>query len=506
MRAIRRAVAIVAVLVLGLVLAVAGAFAYLWSTAKIDTVGDVTFATPLAVPPLAESRIDDDGRRVFDLDLQVGSHEFIPGKPASTWGVNQDYLGQTLRASRGETVLINVRNGLPTETSLHWHGMHLPARMDGGPHQPIAPGQTWSPTWTVDQPAASLWYHPHLHGRTAQHVYRGVAGMFIVDDEEAAGLGLPDEYGVDDIPVILQDKRLNSDGQLDAGQDLFSPTGQLGDTMAVNGVVDPYLDVSTERVRLRVLNASNARIYNLGLDDDRSFQLIASDGGLLGAPYETTRLQLSPGERAEIVVTMSTGERAVLRSYPADLGADFFNQRFAGGDDTFDLLELRAAGTLAESDPVPPALSELSELPDPAAVRTTRSIELSNATSLDGKRMDLSRIDHVVTVGDTEVWEVTNADGAPHSFHIHDVQFRVLDIDGAPPPPPLLGSKDTIYLAPGTTARLVLRFTDYTDPDFPYMYHCHLLGHEDDGMMGQFVVVEPGQAPGTPPAHSGHGG
>lgn len=499
---------IVAVLTVGGLLAVAGAFGYLWSTAKIDAVGEVAFATPLAVPPLAASRIDDDGRRVFDLDVQTGSHEFVPGKRTPTWGVNQDYLGQTLRASRGETVLINVHNGLPVETSLHWHGMHLPARMDGGPHQPIAPGQTWSPTWTVDQPAASLWYHPHLHGETAEHVYRGVAGMFIVDDEESAGLDLPDEYGVDDIPVIVQDKRITGDGRLNDGQSLFSPTGQLGDTIAVNGVVGPYLDVSTERVRLRVLNASNARVYNLGLDDDRSFQLIASDGGLLAAPHVTNRLQLSPGERAEIVVTMSAGERAVVRSHPAELGADFFNQRFAGGDDTFDLLELRAAGTLAESDPVPPALSARSELsaPPDLVAAPTRTIELSSPTTLDAKKMDLGRVDQVVTVGDTEVWEVRNADGTPHSFHIHDVQFRVLDIDGAPPPPQLSGSKDTIYLAPGTTARLVLTFTDYTDPDVPYMYHCHLLRHEDGGMMGQFVVVEPGQAAGSPPTHERHGG
>lgn len=416
--------------------------------------------------------------------------------------MNGSYLGPTLRAQRGERVVVNVHNGLAEPTTMHWHGMHVPARYDGGPHTPIAPQETWSPTWIVDQPAASLWYHPHPHDSTALHVYRGVAGMFLIDEEESTGLGLPQEYGVDDVPLIVQDKKFHDDGTLDEGGGLLSPTGPLGGTITVNGVIGPYLDVTTTTVRLRVLNASGARVYNVGLDSGAAFTMIASDGGLLAAPYDTDRLLLSPGERAEILVAVQPGERTVLRSFPGELGADFFSQRFAGGDDTLDLIELRAADTLTPSEPVPTRLAELPRL-DAADARVERTFELSGS-QINGAEMEMARIDETVELGATEIWRVTNASGTPHNFHIHDVQFQVLDVDGEPPPEPLRGWKDTVYLPPNSTFRLIMRFTDYADPNTPYMYHCHVLRHEDQGLMGQFVVVEPGSDAGTP--HTDHNG
>ncbi|MDP8969294.1 MAG: multicopper oxidase domain-containing protein [Actinomycetota bacterium] len=498
------AVTALAVLAGGAVLGIGLA---LWASAAVDTSDEVEFDTPLAIPPLAPSRLDADGRRVFDLHIRAGSHEFLPGTSTPTWGINQDYLGPTLRARRGERVVINVHNGVDEATSMHWHGMHLPARMDGGPHQLIQPGRTWSPGWEIDQPAASLWYHPHLHGSTEEHVYRGLAGMFILDDERSRGLGLPAEYGVDDIPVIVQDKKIDG-GRLDHSPAMVAPTGVLGDTVAVNGTTNPYLDVTTQRVRLRLLNASNARIYNFGFDDDRAFAIVGSDAGLLPAPVEADRILLSPGERAEIVATMTPGEDAVLRSYPAELGADFFTQRFAGGDDTLDLLQLRATESLAPSGDIPAVLTERPGLDQADAVQT-RHFRLGG-TSINGLGMDTERIDEVVTVGDTEIWELRNADGTPHNFHVHDVRFQVLDLDGNKPPAHLSGWKDTVYLRPGSSARLIMRFTDYTDPSFPYMFHCHLLRHEDQGMMGQFVVVEAGQRAAVSPTgepghdHDGH--
>ena len=369
--------------------------------------------------------------------------------------------------------------------------MHLPAAMDGGPHQMVEPGATWSPSWTIDQPAASLWYHPHLHGATADHVYRGAAGMFLIDDPAAAP-DLPATYGVDDIPLVVQDKRFHDDGRLDAGAPFFDTVGFLGDTLVVNGTVDPHLDVTTERVRLRLLNASNARVYDFGFADDREFALVASDAGLLERPHRTGRVQLSPGERAEIVVDVEPGERAVLRSFAPDMDVPVF-ERFAGGDDSFDVLELRAASELAPSPAVPDRLATIDR-PDPDEAVRTREFRLSG-TNINGDEMDLDRVDEVVTVDTTEVWEVRNTDGNPHSFHPHLVHFAVLDIDGDPPPPELAGWKDTIYVPPNTTIRIVARFDDHADPTTPYMFHCHVLAHEDDGMMGQFVVVEPGDEP-----------
>jgi FtsP/CotA-like multicopper oxidase with cupredoxin domain len=495
----------------------AAAVGVVWSRAATNTAGKVEFANPLAIPPLAPSEVDGDGRRVFDLTAGEGSHDFGQGQQTPTWGFGAackpdgepcdgDYLGPTLRAERGEEVVVNVRNELAEDTSVHWHGMHLPAEMDGGPHQPVTPGETWSPTWRVDQPAATLWYHPHPHGETENHVYRGLAGMFIVDDEPAGALALPNEYGVDDIPVIVQDKKFDGDGALDDSPGFLNEIGLLGDTVAVNGTVAPYLDVTTEQVRLRLLNGSTARTYDFGFADDREFALIGTDGGLLAGPHQTDRIMLSPGERAEIVVGMAPGEDAVLRSTPPRLQVGLLD-RFVGGDDTLDILQLRAAPELAPSPAVPERLVEIPRL-DPADAAQERSFRMSGR-QINGEKMDLSRIDAVAELDTVEVWELTNTDGVTHNFHIHDVQFQVLTVDGAAPPPELAGWKDTVYLPPNQPVEIIMRFADYADPDLPYMYHCHLLTHEDRGMMGQFVVVEPGQQPGTPPldhaAHHDHG-
>jgi FtsP/CotA-like multicopper oxidase with cupredoxin domain len=492
-------------LIVGVVVAVllgggaAAAVGWVWSRAKVSTAGEVEFANPLAIPPLAPSEVDAEGRRVFDLTAAEGQHDFGRDQPTPTFGFNGDYLGPTLRAERGEEVVVNVHNSLSETTGVHWHGMHLPAAMDGGPHQPVAPGRTWSPAWRVDQPAATLWYHPHPHGTTEEHVYRGLAGMFIVDDRESAALALPDEYGVDDIPVIVQDKRFDRDGRL-ADRQSFGGIGVLGDTIAVNGTVAPYLDVTTERVRLRLLNGSTARTYQFGFADGRPFALVGTDGGLLSEAYETDRIRLSPGERAEIVVTMVPGEQAVLRSVPPSLGLGFW-QRFMGGDDTFDVLQLRAADALAGSPAVPQRLVEVPRI-DPAGAAQTRTFRLSGR-QINSESMDMGRIDAAVGVDTIERWRVTNDDGVTHNFHVHDVQFQVATVDGDVPPPELRGWKDTIYLLPNVDYELALRFTDYADPDTPYMFHCHLLTHEDSGMMGQFVVLGPGQEPGAPTGH-GH--
>jgi blue copper oxidase len=484
------------------VLGLAGLAAWFWSEAAMSNVGQLRFANQLRIPPLLEPRVDEAGRKVFDLRLQQGSSELLAGKPTQTWGANGSYLGPTIRAARGDQVVMRVANRLPEPTTIHWHGMHLPAAADGGPHQLIPPGTIWSPGWRIDQPAATLWYHPHPHGATEDHVYRGVAGLFLLDDPEADALPLPDRYGVDDIPVILQDKRFGTDGNLDVGQSPFSPIGRLGADMLVNGTHDPHLDVTSQRLRLRLLNASTARVYNVGFADDRAFDLVGSDGGLLERPHRTTRVPLSPGERAEIVAEFQPGERVVLRSFPPDLGMDVVQGRFAGADDSFDLLQVRAGPRLAPSPPVPSRLARHQQL-DQANVVRTRRLELNGSSRINDLRMDLSRIDQTVTVETTELWKVTNQSGTPHNFHVHGVQFNVAADASGPPPPALAGRKDTVFVPPGSTVRLLVQFTGYSDPAMPYMFHCHLLQHEDNGMMGQFVVVQPGQ-PRTSPSHQHH--
>lgn len=456
------------------------------STATPDASG----LRPLPIPPLAPSKVDAAGVRRFTLTAQSGSTEMVRGKRTPTWGFNGSILGPTIRARRGEKVGFTITNRLPEITTVHWHGMHVPANCDGGPHQSIEPGGTWKPEWTVNQPGATLWYHPHPHGSTEKHAYRGLAGMFLIDDEDTGAAGLPHEYGVDDIPLVVQDRRFTADGKLDES----SPTdvGLLGDTIITNGIAGTYLDVAAPRVRLRILNGSGGRNYNFGLADGAEFTVIASDGGLLPRPTSLTRLPLSPGERAEVVVEV--GQSPVrLRAFAFDNPKGIGNDDAAkfGMSDSFDILELRPAATRTRAAALPTTLTTLASL-KPAQAVVRRKFDLQ-WYMVNGDRMDMNRIDHTSLVNTTEVWTVRNRDNWPHNFHVHDTQFQILDMNGQAPPPHLAGWKDTVYTAPGDTVRLIMRFSDYTDPTLPYMYHCHLMLHEDQGMMGQFLVLKRGQ-------------
>ena len=446
--------------VVGLALVgVAAGLGVLYARADTSTVGELAFANELKIPPLLEGQADGDRAKVFDLRLQTGTSELLPGKTTETWGINGPYLGPTLRVESGERVRMNVRNDLPEPTTVHWHGMHLPATADGGPHQPIARGETWSPAWTIDQPAATLWYHPHPHPDSDEQIYRGVAGMIVVDDPEADRLSLPSTYGLDDVPVILQDKNFDDDGRLHFSKGLISPTGILGEEILVNGTHAPYFEVAAELTRLRLLNASSARVHELGFGDGRPFELIATDGGLLEAPVRLERLPLSPGERAEIVVRLDPGERVVLRSFEPNLGTNFWDGRFAGADDSFDLLELRSAARLRPSPPLPGQLAR----PDPVGTPVPgvdRSFELGGQGSINDREFDLDRIDAEAPVATTQVWQVRNASGTRHNFHVHGVRFRVLDYAGGAPPPRLTGWKDTVYVPPDETVRFLVELSD----------------------------------------------
>lgn len=463
-----------------------------WQNLRINTVGRVDFAQAMPVPPLAGSTVGADGTRTFTLSLQTGTSKFFGNAATNTWGINGAYLGPTLRAKRGEQVAVQVTNHLREVTSLHWHGMHLPPAMDGGPHQPIEVNGTWSPHWSIDQPAATLWYHPHPHGTTEKHVYRGLAGMFIVDDDSPAAAALPHMYGVDDLPVIVQDKSFTASKQLREGRAFLSSTGNLGREILVNGARTPHVDVSSQRVRLRLLNGSTARIYNFALSNNRPLTLIATDGGLLSQPVSLDRLLLTPGQRAEVIVELTPQEQVTLRSLPTDLRAGAVSNRIIGGDDALDILQLRAAPTLAASPAVPAQLADVPVLAVPAT--TPRSFRLADS-AINGRSMDLNRMDFTVAPGSTEAWDITNRDGTPHNFHIHGVQFQVTMVNSAPPPPELSGWHDTVPVLGGQTVRLAVRLPEFADPKYPYMLHCHLLWHEDSGMMGQFLVLPPGTAP-----------
>jgi bilirubin oxidase len=454
---------------------------------------------PLAIPPLLLPHVEN-GEKIFNLAVQAGTTEFVPGQRTATLGFNGAYLGPTLRAHTGDRVRINITNSLSETTTVHWHGMHLPAAMDGGPHQLIAPGAIWQPTWTITNGAATLWYHPHELGKTGEQVYRGLAGLFLIDDDTSDALHLPSRYGVDDIPLIVQDRKFDATSQFvyqktGANGNLPAPAGMLGDTILVNGTRAPYVEVPQTLVRLRLVNGSDGRRYDFGFADHRAFVQIATDGGLLGAPVQRTDLPLGPGERAEILVDLTDTSRPLdLLSYPIDDHKNVFLGAASGvfGKDDehqqFKILELRPQAGTTAAPPIPAMLNPVPRLQESAAAQTRRFA--LDSWTINDKAMDHTRVDAVVKKGDTEIWEVQNQSPFYHPFHIHGVQFQVLDRNKVAAAPYEQGWKDTVIVHPAETVRLIMQFNDYADPHVPYMFHCHILEHEDKGMMGQFVVVD----------------
>lgn len=452
---------------------------------------------PLHIPPTLEGP-------TYNLTMHRTTHTFMDGIETNTYAFNESYLGPTLIMNEGDDIQINVTNEIGESTTVHWHGMHVSPANDGGPHTAFEDGVTWSPAFTVLDKATTFWYHPHLHHKTNEQVYRGLAGMIIIRDDEEALLDLPRTYGVDDIPLILQDRQFDRRGQL-----IFNAggAGAGGDVMVINGTLDPHLEVPAQVVRFRVVNGSGARVYNLGFDDNRMYQQIGSDGGLLSAPVALNRIRLAPGERAEFLVDLGSDENQTLelvnyaselnRGEPGGTGGGGMGVNPLDGTDTaFLSIRVGATGNVPVTS-IPGALVTVTRIPEVEAVRT-RPIRLDGGGrgpdgpspfTINGVSMDLTVINEVVNLDDTEIWELTNMTNTPHPFHIHDIQFYILDRNGQLPAPNEQGRKDVVLVYPNETVRFITTFDDFADPDIPYMYHCHLLGHEDAGMMGQFIVI-----------------
>ena len=449
----------------------------------------------------------------IDLTLAPGTHEFFEGVNTPTLGVNGDILGPTLVLEKGQEVNITVNNQIGETTTIHWHGMHVSAMNDGGPHTTIAPDETWNPAFTILDKAATYWYHPHLHMNTNDHVLRGLAGLVIVKDEEEAALALPRDYGVDDIPVVIQTKTFDEDKNIVLG------TNALDTEVLANATTDAFVNVPAQVIRLRLLNGSSQRIYELGLSNDMPFYQIASDGGLLSSSIELTRLRLAPGERAEILIDLSgeEGQSVFLKSYASELPTGYYgaaqvgmnaNMSIPNYDDNplngadFDILEMIVAepnGTGVSS--IPSDLVDVTPLQE-SEVDVNRNLQFSpkvfgpsNMVNgpfvIDGVSFDLDVINQTIELNDVEVWEIFNQTMIAHPFHIHDVQFYLLSRNGVPVPENERGRKDVVIVPPqGGTVRFITKFEDFADDEVPYMYHCHMLTHEDDGMMGQFTVVD----------------
>ena len=458
------------------------------------------FSTPLPIPKLIDAASQGNAVK---LKVTSGLHAFVPGKPTRTYGYSAPVLGPVIRLRRGDEVAMAVENALDIITTVHWHGLLVPGYCDGGPHEPINPGATWHPVLKVDQPAATLWFHPHAHHEAARQTYMGLAGMMIVDDGSDARLGLPRTFGVDDLPIILQDRTFDSDGSIAYDVDgLDIVYGARGETIIVNGAISPVAKVPPGLVRLRLLNGANAMNFDLRFSDRRTFHVVASDAGFLSTPVAVTQLTISPAERFEILVDFADRKPVMLETGPdKEMGA-FGNVAADGSADYLPVLSFEPTTATPPVTSLPARLVEPPAANPASAVRRRQFVINSGICSssqqggahanmvgligINGKTHDLARIDVETKLGTTEIWEIVSL-GMAHPFHTHGASFRVLSIEGAPPAVHLMGWKDVVLVE--DKAEILVAFNRPATREHPFMYHCHILEHEDAGLMGQYVCI-----------------
>jgi FtsP/CotA-like multicopper oxidase with cupredoxin domain len=473
-----------------------------------------------------------------DLDISLtarpGEVSIFPGDPTRVWHyharvhegdknrvieVPRSYLGPIIKVYRGEKIRIRFNNSIPEESIVHWHGLHVPAIMDGHPRYVIPQGQSYLYEFEVKNRAGTYWYHPHPHGRTGPQVYRGLAGLFIVSDEEEQSVGLPDEEY--DIPLVLQDRMFDPDNQLvyTSGHRMEQMTGFLGDWIMVNGMPDFTLPVSTCAYRLRLLNGSNSRIYKLAWQDGRPLTIIGTDGGLLERPVYRQYAFLSPGERLEIWADFSDspmGFETSIISLPFNaggmgggrMGRGMMMGRRMGQNLSlangagFSVFKIKVTKHIVKQQTLPEELSEIAPLQQDEAVNfySPRQFYLTMRHmqwSINGRVFQMEDVadDEIVHLGSTEIWEFNNTGGGmmhmmnmPHPIHLHGKQFRVIERGGVMHEGYVdEGWKDTVLLMPGERIRILVDFADY--PGL-FLYHCHNLEHEDMGMMRNYFVRE----------------
>lgn len=411
----------------------------------------------------------------YTVRAQQGKTEIFPGTETTTYGYNGDFLGPKLTFKTGETVRIKLVNDLDEPTTFHWHGLEVAGPVDGGPHDALQPGEEEVIEFEIVQGASTLWFHPHPLGKTAEQVYKGLAGLIYIEDEQSDQAELPSVYGENDFPVIIQDKLFTDDHQLNYAE-ARHPDGTKGSAILVNGTLDPKLTVPKELVRLRLLNGSNARNYTFSLSDGSSFQQITTDGGFLNEPLQLEEITLTPSERAEIIVDFSqVQENTALVN-----------------EEGIEILPFNVKGEAMQEEAVfPRSLNDFHITEEEKQLPVTKNITLfghMNMVTINGKKFDPNRMDLHQQQGVTEVWEIYNEPdmmgGMIHPFHVHGTQFKVISRDGEAPPATEHGWKDSISVKPGERVKIAISFKEKG----VYMFHCHILEHEDNGMMGQIKV------------------
>jgi Putative multicopper oxidases len=486
----------------------------------------------LPVPSLLAA----DARSEVTLTIQAGKSSFA-AKNATTWGYNGNLLGPALQLNRGKAITVNIHNRLSEETTVHWHGLEVPGEVDGGPQGIIKPGGSRTVSFTPDQQAATCWFHPHQHGKTGHQVAMGLAGLVIIEDDEIRRMMLPKQWGIDDVPVIMQDKKFTAEGEIDYQLDVMSAAvGWFGDTLLTNGAIYPQHAAPRGWLRLRLLNGCNARSLTIAASDNRPLYVIASDGGLLAEPVKVTELPMLMGERFEVLVETRDGKPFDIVTLPVNQ----MGMAVAPFDKAHPVLRVQpvvinASGTLPDTLATLPALPSLEGL-------TERQLQLSmdpmldmmgmqalmqkygasamgkmdhgmmmghgnmdhgnmghmnhgdgkfdfhNANRINGKAFDMNTPMFAATKGQYERWSISGkGDMMLHPFHIHGTQFRILSENGKPPAAHRAGWKDTVRVE-GDVSEVLVKFDHDAPKEFAYMAHCHLLEHEDTGMMLGFTV------------------
>jgi len=477
------------------------------------------------------------------LSAAPGEARILPGRSTEVWRfagsvvkgpasslelIPGSYLGPTLRLRRGQKVRIRFENRLPDPSIVHWHGLDVPEAADGHPRLAVAGGAEYVYEFEVTNRAGTYWYHPHPHMQTGPQVYSGLAGLVIVSDDEEAALALPS--GAQELLCVLQDRRFDANNQLVYSTTMMDmETGFLGDRVLVNGQPRPEWSLATRAYRVRVLNGSNARIYKLAWGDGTPMTVLGTDGGLLERPHTCRFVTLATGQRADLWLDLSqrpVGTKLELRSEAftlsdagLNMGGRGMGMGMGGGMGTgrgaamagTAPLPLGAAVSLAaitvarrETSPahLPDRLSTFARMAAPAAGAPVRQIPIAFRMmqwSLAGRSFEMDAVapDETVTAGSTHIWEFINAGGPmglqmAHPIHLHGRQFRVLGRSGGSPTNTLRaglvdgGLTDTVLVLPNETVRIQVPFT--THPGL-YLYHCHILEHEDMGMMRNFRVV-----------------
>jgi len=489
----------------------------------------------LAIPEL----LLPDAQNHIQLSVQAGTSTFA-GKPATTWGYNGNLLGPAIRLRRGKTVKVSIRNTLAEETTLHWHGLEIPGEVDGGPQGVIKPGASRTVSFTPNQPAATCWFHPHQHGKTGRQVAMGLAGLVVIDDDNSQTLRLPQQWGIDDIPVIMQDKKFTADGQIDYQLDVMSAAvGWFGDTLLTNGAIYPQHAAPRGWLRLRLLNGCNARSLNIATSDNRPLYVVASDGGLLAEPVKVSELAILPGERFEVLVenrdrapfdivtlpvtqmgmavapfdkphpvlriqplmvTASATLPDTLVTVPAIPGLDGVSQRTLqlSMDPMLDMMGMQAlqqkygdaamAGMSMHHGQMNHGQMSHGQMNHGQMEHGKSGFDFHNGNRINGKAFNMMTPAFAAEQGTWERWVISGeGDMMLHPFHIHGTQFRILSENGKPPAAHRSGWKDMVNVE-GARSEVLVKFNHHAPKESAYMAHCHLLEHEDTGMMVGFTV------------------